>query len=67
MTVTDLIEELIEMRSKLQKQMKVFGAGGIQGGDKSRSAATQITTLHLKNCISELNKLLKEHAQIGKP
>jgi len=64
MTLKDQIEEWIEMRAKLQKQVKALEAGELQGGPKSINAATQTTVSHIKNCISELNKLLKEHPRV---
>lgn len=63
MKVTDLIEEWIETRSKFQRQLKMLEIGEVHRDDKTLNAAT---ASHLKNCISELNKLLKEHAAVGR-
>lgn len=62
-TVTDLIEEWIEMRSKLQRQLKMLEAGEMHTGKKSLDSTTEATISHLNKCIGELNALLKEHAR----
>jgi hypothetical protein len=64
MTLKDVIEEWIEMRAKLQKQVKALETGELQGESKSINAATQTTVSHIKNCIGELNNLLKEHPRV---
>jgi hypothetical protein len=61
-TVTDLVEDWIEMRSKLQRQLKMLEAGEMRAGDKAFGSSTTATIERLNKCISELNDLLKEHA-----
>ena len=64
MKVNDLIEDWIEMRSKFQRQLKMFEAQEVLSDDnKTLNAAT---VSYLRNCISELNKLLKEHATVDR-
>lgn len=63
MTVNDLIEEWIETRSKFQRQFKMLEIGEVHSDDTTLNAAT---VSHLKNCISELKKLLKEHATVDR-
>lgn len=62
-TVTNLIEDWIEMRSKLQRQMRSLETAQMRAGDHSLDATcTSATVSHLKRCISELNAVLKEHS-----
>lgn len=55
MTINDLVEDWIEIRSKLQHQLKALDAGEIDG-------ATEATKNRLKKWVDELNALLKEYA-----
>ena len=58
-TTTDLIEEWIEIRAKLQRQLKV-----LDSSEKIAGAATEFTVSRLKRFIGDLNELLKEHARV---
>jgi hypothetical protein len=62
-TATDLIEDWIEVRSKLQRQLKMLEAGGMHAGDKISQPTTTATVARLRKCISELNELLKEYGR----
>jgi hypothetical protein len=62
-TATDLIEDWIEMRSKLQRQLKMLEAGEMHVGDNISESATTATVVRLKKCVSELNELLKEYGR----
>jgi hypothetical protein len=66
-TATDLIEDWIEVRSKLQRQLKVLEAGEMYKGDKISDSTTAATVARLKKCIGELNELLKEYGRVSKP
>jgi hypothetical protein len=66
-TATDLIEDWIEMRSKLQRQLKVLEAGEMYKGDKISGSTTTATVARLKKCVSELNELLKEYGRAPPP
>jgi hypothetical protein len=66
-TATDLIEDWIEMRSKLQRQFKVLEAGEMYKGDKISDSTTTATVVRLKKCVSELNELLKEYRRASSP
>jgi hypothetical protein len=65
-TATDLIEDWIEMRSKLLRQLKVLEAGEMYRGQDFRSTTTA-TVARVKKCVSELNELLKEYGRASKP
>jgi hypothetical protein len=60
-TATDLVEDWIEIRSKLQRQLKMFEAGEKHAGHKISDSTTTATVARLKKCVSELNELLKEY------
>ena len=62
MAVKDLIEDWIQIRSTLQKQLQTIQKG--EGGPSAQDlgSSTEATLSHLKRCIDELNSLLKEHA-----
>jgi hypothetical protein len=60
--VTDLKEDWIEMRSKLQQQLKMLEAGEIHTGDKILGSTTTATVARLEKCIGELEELLKEYS-----
>jgi hypothetical protein len=54
----------IEMRSKLQRQLKVLEVGEMYRGDKISDSTTTVIVARLKKCIGELNELLKEHGRV---
>ena len=61
-TLKDLIEDWIQMRSTLQQQLKMLETGEMRSGEKLPDSSTESAIAHIKNCIAELNSLLKEHA-----
>lgn len=65
-TVHDFVEEWIEIRAKLQRQLKAPDAGQAGGVATMQSAAATETSARIKKCIAELNALLKEHAAADK-
>jgi hypothetical protein len=64
--VHDFVEDWIEMRAKLQRQLKVLEADKTGTGAAVFGAATQATIVRLKKWIDELNDLLKEYAPADK-
>jgi hypothetical protein len=62
-TANDLIEDWIEMRSKLRRQLKVLGAGEMHPGGEISDSSTTATVARLRKCVSELNELLKEYGR----
>ncbi len=59
-TIKDFIEEWIEMRSVLQKQLKAIESGQLHG--ELAEGGTEQTKVRIKKLGEELNTLLKEHA-----
>ena len=66
-TTTDLIEDWIQMRSTLQRQLKMLESGKMHTEDKIPDSTTRDTTIRVRRCIDELNSLLKEYATAPKP
>lgn len=58
-TVHDFVEEWIEIRAKLQRQLKPIDQAA--GSSAAQNSATTTATVRIKKCIEELNALLKEH------
>ena len=58
-TVHDFVEDWIEMRSKLQRQLKMLEFGEMSMGTAA-SGTTEATILRLKKWIDELNALRPE-------
>ena len=65
--VSDLIEDWIEMRAKLQRQLKMFEAGELLLGDETLVPTATSTAERLNRCIGELNALLKEFSRASRP
>ena len=65
-TTTDLIEDWIQMRSTLQRQLKMLESGTMPERNIPDST-TRDTTIRVRRCIDELNSLLKEYASSPKP
>jgi hypothetical protein len=61
--IKHLVEEWIEMRATLQRQLKMLESGEIRMGADISGATTQATVAQLKGWIDELNALLKEFAR----
>jgi hypothetical protein len=66
-TASDLIEDWIEVRSKLQRQLKMLEVSEKHLADQISDSTTTATVTRLKKCISELNELLKEYGRASKP
>ena len=62
MTVKDLIEDWIQMRSALQRQVQAIQKGELQTGGKELSHPKEAMVSQLKSLIEELNSLLKQYA-----
>ena len=60
-TVHDFIEDWIEMRSKLQRQLKMLEFGDMTTGMTVLGSGTEATIIRIKKWIDELNALLKEY------
>ena len=66
-TTTDLIEDWIQMRSTLQRQLKMLESGSMYTGENIPDSTTRDSTVRVRRCIDELNSLLKEHATAPRP
>ncbi len=60
--IHDFVEDWIEMRSKLQRQLKLLESGKMGTGTDVIGSTTEATIIRLKKWIDELNDLLKEYA-----
>ena len=60
--INDLIEDWIQIRATLQRQIRMLESDDTQKATKSLGPATDETVAHLKTWVHDLNKLLKEHA-----
>ncbi len=60
-TVHDFVEDWIEMRSKLQRQLKMLESGDMTTGTTVLGSSTEATIIRIKKWIDELNALLKEY------
>lgn len=60
--IHDFVEDWIEMRSKLQRHVKLIESGEMGTGTNVIGSTTETTIIRLKKWIAELNDLLKEYA-----
>ncbi len=61
--IKHLIEEWIQMRATLQRQLKMLESGEIKASTNISDSTTQATITLLKTWIDELNSLLKEFSR----
>ncbi len=62
-TVKDLIEDWIEKRSTLQRQLEMLESGQMQMGTHLSDNTKRETIVRIKTSIGELNALLKGYAR----
>jgi hypothetical protein len=62
-TVKDLVEDWIEKRSTLQRQLEMLESGQMQMGTHLSDNTTKETIVRIKTWIGELNALLKGYAR----
>jgi len=60
--IHDFVEDWIEMRSKLQRQLKLLESSKTDTGTDIIGSTTEATIIRLKKWIDELTDLLKEYA-----
>jgi hypothetical protein len=65
--IHDFVEDWIEMRSKLQRQLKLLESGKMGEETYDIGSTIEGTTIRLKKWIAELNELLKEYANADRP
>lgn len=63
-TISDLIEDWIQIRATLQKQITMLESGKINTGTTVPQITTNETISRLKGWVGELNKLLKDHSTV---
>jgi hypothetical protein len=62
-TVKDLVEDWIEIRSMLQRQLEMLESGQVDTETRNSDTTTKETIVRIKTWIGELNALLKEYAR----
>ena len=65
--VHDFVEDWIEKRSKLQRQLKLLESGEMRTGTTVIDSTTETTIIRIKKWIDELNALLKEYSRADRP
>jgi hypothetical protein len=60
--IHDFVEDWIEIRSKLQRQLKLLESEKMATGASAIGGTTEATIIRLKKWIDELNDLLKKNA-----
>jgi hypothetical protein len=63
-TVVDFVEDWIEIRAKLQRQLKLLQSGEMRT-QNAAGDTTAATIQRIKRWIDELNGLLKEYSRAG--
>ncbi len=63
MAINDLVEDWIQIRSTLQRQLKMLQSGGPPSQSVISESEMKATIARIKGCIDEMNALLKEYAR----
>ncbi len=61
-TINDLVEDWIAMRSTLQRQLKMLESSEMRSGGAISDSASKAIIVRVKDWIEQLNTLLKEYA-----
>ena len=61
--INDLVEDWIQIRSTLQRQLKILQPGGALSERDMSESARETTISRLKGCVEVMNALLKENAR----
>lgn len=62
--INDLVEEWIQIRSTLQRQLKMLQSGEASSESYISENEKAATIARIKGCIEEMNALLKEFARV---
>ncbi|MDR3436106.1 hypothetical protein [Telmatospirillum sp.] len=62
--IHDLVEDWIQIRSTLQRQLKMLQSGEASSESYISENEKTATIARIKGCIEEMNALLKEHARV---
>lgn len=66
MNVSDMVEDWIQIRSTLQRHLKMLEKGEMRSSDNDRGT-TEATIVRVRQWIGELNDLLKVYARDARP
>jgi len=61
--INDLVEDWIQIRSTLQRQLKLLQSGEAPSESVISESEKKATIARVKGCIDEMNALLKEYAR----
>jgi hypothetical protein len=62
--IHDLVEDWIQIRSTLQRQLKMLQSGETPSESDISENEKTATVARIKGCIEEMNALLKEYARV---
>ncbi len=62
--IHDLVEDWIQIRSTLQRQLKMLQSGEAPSEADISDNAMKATIARIKGCIEEMNALLKDYARV---
>ena len=62
--IHDLVEDWIQIRSTLQRQLKMLQSGEAPSESYISENEKTATIARIKGCIDEMNALLKEYARV---
>jgi len=62
--IHDLVEDWIQIRSTLQRQLKILQSGEAPSEADVSENEKNVTIARIKRCIEEMNALLKEYARV---
>jgi hypothetical protein len=62
--INDLVEDWIQIRSTLQRQLKMLQSGEAPAEADISDNAKKATIARIKGCIEEMNALLKDYARV---
>ena len=61
--INDLVEDWIQIRSTLQRQLKTLQSGSALSESDMSESAREATISRIKGCVDVMNALLKENAR----
>ena len=65
--IHDLIEDWIQIRSTLVRQVKLLESNEMRQGAEVVDAATEAATARIRRCLDEMNALLKQFSGSDRP
>jgi hypothetical protein len=61
--INDLVEDWIQIRSTLQRQLKMLHSSEALSDSDISESEKEATIARIKGCVEEMNALLKEYAR----